>query len=466
MAPQKIKILIIEDNPADTRLFKEMLSEFNGNTYMLEDADRLSTGLKKILNDKFDIIMLDLNLPDSFGLESILKVVSVNGSIPIIVLTGTDDIELAAKSLNAGAQDYLVKGQFDYKSLERSIRYSIERKRIEDEKNQFKEKLLESANQWTSTFDAIEDAISVVNFDGEIIRVNRTMCKIFNMDFKELIGQSCRKIMGSSHPKETCPIELSKLSKRREVNVFEQNGKFFKCIVDPVLDKNNNIIRMIHILSDITQQKKAEDNIEFNYKRTKKIFEQTISALSYVVEVKDPYTAGHQKNVAEISSLIAIDLGLDSEKIEAVRLASLIHDIGKIAIPASILSKPGKILPAERSMIEMHPKVGYEILKEIDFSSPIAEIVLQHHEKINGSGYPNRLTNRDILLEARILVVSDVVEAMSSHRPYRPAHTLEETFYEIESNKEILYDSDVVDSCLKLFKSGKFNIPNLRKPRF
>jgi len=466
MTSQKIKILIIEDNSADARLFKEILSEFNSSSYILENASRLSEGLKKILNNKFDIVILDLNLPDSFGIESILKVVSANRSIPIIVLTGTDDLELAVKSLNAGAEDYLIKGQFDYNSLERSLRYSIERKRIEDEKNQFKKKLIESVNQWTSTFDAIEDAISVVNLDGEILRANKSMCKIFNMGFKELIGQSCRKLMNNSHPKETCSIELSKISKKREVTVFGLDGKFFKCTVDPALDKNNNIIRMIHILSDITQQKKSEDEINLDYKRIKKIFKQTISALSYIVEVKDPYTAGHQKNVAQIATLIAIDLDLNSEKIEATRLASLVHDIGKIAIPESILSKPGKILIPERAIIEMHPQVGYEILKEIDFSYPIAEIVLQHHEKIDGSGYPNKLKNGDILLEARILVVSDVVEAMSSHRPYRPAHTLEETLHEIESNKEILYDSDVVDSCLRLFKSGKLEMLASGKPKY
>jgi PAS domain S-box-containing protein len=260
MDPQKIKILIIEDNSADARLFKEILSEFNSSSYILENASRLSEGLKKILNNKFDIVILDLNLPDSFGIESILKVVSANRSIPIIVLTGTDDLELAVKSLNAGAEDYLIKGQFDYNSLERSLRYSIERKRIEDEKNQFKKKLIESVNQWTSTFDAIEDAISVVNLDGEILRANKTMCKIFNMGFKELIGQSCRKLMNNSHPKETCSIELSKISKKREVTVFGLDGKFFKCTVDPALDKNNNIIRMIHILADITQQKKLKKN--------------------------------------------------------------------------------------------------------------------------------------------------------------------------------------------------------------
>jgi len=461
---KKVKILIVEDNPGDVRLFKEILSDINNHNYIVEDVRTLEDSLTKSHQNNYDAVFIDLNLPDSFGIDTLYKFISKINNIPIIVLTGSDDLELAAKSLDAGAQDYLVKGQFDFNSLKRAIKYSIERNRIQKEKEELNNKLKIYADRWSSTFNAIEDAMSVINIDGKIIQANKAMCNLFQIDNKNIVGKICIDLLkDSDHQRDICSMELAKKYKTRQNHIFKINGKFFNCIVDPVLDENNNIVRMIHILSDVTQQKKAEEELEQNYKKIKKLFEQAIFSFGRLLEVKDPYTAGHQKNVAQIATLIAIDLDLNSEKIEAIRLASLVHDIGKIAIPASILSKPGKISFAEKSMIEMHPQIGYEILKEIDFSYPLAEIVLQHHEKIDGSGYPNKLKNGDILLEARILVVADVVEAMSSHRPYRPAHTIEETLHEIESNKGILYDPDVVDSCIRIFKSGKLNIHDLEK---
>ena len=155
--------------------------------------------------------------------------------------------------------------------------------------------------------------------------------------------------------------------------------------------------------------------IKENLSKLKITFEQTITTLGNIIEIKDPYTSGHQKKVAAISMVIAKNLGLTGEAIEAIRLASLIHDIGKISIPASILSKPGKLTDIERAMIETHPKTGYDIVKEIDFPQPIAEIILQHHERINGSGYPSGLKGYGIMLEAKIIAVADAFEAMTSH---------------------------------------------------
>jgi putative nucleotidyltransferase with HDIG domain len=222
-----------------------------------------------------------------------------------------------------------------------------------------------------------------------------------------------------------------------------------------MLDENKNIFGMVHILSDITAQKKTDEEIKENLNKIKITFEQTISAFSQLVEIKDPYTSGHQKRVSQIAVAVAMDLGLSKESIEAVRLSSLVHDIGKISIPASILSKPGKISLLERAIIETHVILGYDIVKEIDFPYPIAAIVFQHHERMNGSGYPNGLKDKEIMLEAKIISVADTLEAMSSHRPYREARTIKETVDEIVNNKNILYDGDVVDSCLRLLKKGK-----------
>lgn len=180
--------------------------------------------------------------------------------------------------------------------------------------------------------------------------------------------------------------------------------------------------------------------------------------MASVVEIKDPYTAGHQKRVTRLASAIAEELGLPKEQIEGIRIAGLIHDIGKVSIPAEILSKPGRITDLEFSVIKTHSQAGYDILKTIEFPWPIAQIVLQHHERLNGSGYPQGLSGEEILLEARILGVADVVEAMASHRPYRPALGIDKALEEITQNRGILYDARVAEACLKLFADKGFTL--------
>lgn len=178
--------------------------------------------------------------------------------------------------------------------------------------------------------------------------------------------------------------------------------------------------------------------------------------MSKVVETRDPYTAGHQGRVSQLSTRIARELELPTEKIEGIRLASLIHDIGKIGIPSEILNKPSKLTKIEFELIRSHPQAGHDIIIDIDFSYPLAKIILQHHEKLDGSGYPNHLKDKDIMLEAKVLCVSDVVEAISSHRPYRASLGIDAALEEITKNKGILYDPEVVDVCVKLFKEKGF----------
>lgn len=177
-----------------------------------------------------------------------------------------------------------------------------------------------------------------------------------------------------------------------------------------------------------------------------------IHAMSLVVETRDPYTAGHQRRVADVACAIAREMGLSEWHIKGIRIAGLLHDVGKLVVPAEILTKPGKLNQSEFSIIKSHSKVGYDILEMIDFPWPVNQTILQHHERLNGSGYPDGLVDEDIILYAKILGVADVVEAMSSHRPYRPALGLDSALSEISRERDILYDGKVVDACLKLFQ--------------
>ncbi len=197
-------------------------------------------------------------------------------------------------------------------------------------------------------------------------------------------------------------------------------------------------------------------DLEKSEKRLQKTMEDTIYTIGKIAETRDPYTAGHQKNVSQIAIFIAQEMKLPQDRIEGVRIASLVHDIGKISLPAEILNKPTKLSEMEYGLIKDHSQVGYDILKSIEFPWPVAQITLQHHERLDGSGYPQGLKGEDILLEASILGVADVVEAMSSHRPYRPAWGIDKALEEISKNKGILYDPEVVDACLKLFKRKEF----------
>jgi putative nucleotidyltransferase with HDIG domain len=205
------------------------------------------------------------------------------------------------------------------------------------------------------------------------------------------------------------------------------------------------------------QLSQSTEELKQSLEKLHKSMEGIIQVVALTVETRDPYTAGHQRRVAELSGTIAREMGLPPEKIEGLRMAAMIHDLGKINVPTEILIKPTKLSDIEFSLIKVHAEVGYSILKDIDFPWPVARMVLEHHERINGSGYPNKLTGEDLLIESRIMAVADVVEAIATYRPYRPALGIETALEEISKNKGILYDPEVVDACLRLFKEKGFN---------
>ena len=207
---------------------------------------------------------------------------------------------------------------------------------------------------------------------------------------------------------------------------------------------------------------KSKTQPDYGQKHSKKrdgsstMFEETVQAMATTAEMRDPYTAGHQRRVTQLAIAIAAEMGLSEDQISGLRLAGLVHDIGKTRVPVEILTNPLKLSGAEFSIIKTHPLVGYDILKTIDFPQPVAKIVYQHHERMDGSGYPNGSSGDDIMLEAKILAVADVVEAMSSHRPYRPAIGLDKALLEISEQKGILYDAKAVEACLEICSEKDF----------
>lgn len=204
------------------------------------------------------------------------------------------------------------------------------------------------------------------------------------------------------------------------------------------------------------QRRRADEELVRTVQRLNRTLQGAVDTIADLAEVRDPYTAGHQLRVTELAVAVGVELGLDEEAMACLRVAGTLHDIGKISVPAEILTKPGRLTPVEFELIKVHPQTGYDILRGIEFPWPVADVVVAHHERLDGSGYPEGAAGPEISREARILAVADVVEAMSSDRPYRPALGVEAALDEVRSRRETAYDPDAVDACVALFEERRF----------
>jgi len=226
----------------------------------------------------------------------------------------------------------------------------------------------------------------------------------------------------------------------------------------PWLSKTTGKMKgVIKYIRDITYRVNAEHTVEESIINLQKALNGTVKALANTLESKDPYTASHQRRVVQLACALAQDLGESPHYIEGMRVMGFLHDLGKIAVPGEILSKPSRLSEYEFNLIKIHPQAGYDILRAIDFPWPVALAVLQHHERLDGSGYPHGLLGHDIIREAKILAVADVVEAIASHRPYRPALGVDQAMAEISRHQGVLYDPAVVQTCLRLFSENRFS---------
>ena len=247
-------------------------------------------------------------------------------------------------------------------------------------------------------------------------------------------------------------FELSRVDSDGTARIFSISG-------DPVFDASGAFRGYRGVGTDISDKKRAEEQIQRHLAQIQIAFKSTVQVVMAVGEMRDPYTAGHQRRVAEIAVDIGTELGFDAQRLEGLRVASYLHDVGKIRIPSEILSKPGPLSPVEVQLVQTHAQASYDVLKEVEFPWPVANVALQHHERMDGTGYPQGLKGDAIRIEARIIAVADVVEAMSLHRPYRPALGIEAALAEIERGRGSAYDPAVVDACLKLYGEKRHLLP-------
>lgn len=312
--------------------------------------------------------------------------------------------------------------------------------------------------------ESIDDHMSLVDRDLNILWANKAAKRVFG---RNIIGMKCyTAYRGRKEPCQPYPCVALKAfrsgkSHKQCSEMTDKEGKpvyYFSTASVAMTGEDGLPTAVIKISKNITESKLAGLELEDSMQKLRTALDNTIKAMALTVESRDLYTAGHQRRATNIARAIAQEMNLSQDQVDGIRMAGVIHDLGKISIPAEILSKPGKISDTEFSMIKEHPQRGYEILKGIDFQWPIADIVRQHHERINGSGYPQGLIGDKILLEARVIMVADVIEAMASHRPYRASLGIEAAIDEITRNQGVLYDSDVVDASVNLYQSGfQFN---------
>ncbi|MBE0625922.1 MAG: PAS domain S-box protein [Burkholderiales bacterium] len=337
------------------------------------------------------------------------------------------------------------------------IRDITERKRAELE-------LTESAAQFRALVEQSIAGISIVQ-DGKLVYVNPRYAQILGHgSAEELIDRDMTEVVVEQDrtrvlENQRAQIEGKMPSLSYSYGAPKKDGSTVEIGVHGSAATYRGRLAIIGLMQDISEKKRSEDEIKRYVAQLEIAFMSTVKVATTLGEMRDPYTAGHQRRVGEIAVAIGAELGFDARRQEGLRVAGYLHDIGKITIPAEILSKPSKLNAIEYQLIQGHPQSGYEVLKGVEFPWPVAEVALQHHERIDGSGYPQGLKGEAILLESRIMAVADVVEAMSTHRPYRAGLGIENALAEIERGRGSAYDLDVSDACLRLFREKHYQLP-------
>ncbi|MBN1253750.1 MAG: PAS domain S-box protein [Deltaproteobacteria bacterium] len=332
------------------------------------------------------------------------------------------------------------------------------------ERKQAENELRESEERFRIFADEVAFEGLVVHDKGKILDVNRQFAEMHGYEISELFEIDTFFAVAPKSRDRVLKHIQEGYEKPYEAIALRKDGSTFPMEISAKkIPYHGKMVRAAAI-RDITERKQAEEQLQESYKQLQNTFITTVNALASTVEMKDQYTAGHQPRVSHLASNIAEEMGLSQKQIESIRMAGLIHDIGKIIVPAEILNKPGPLTDIQYEMVKMHPRAGFDILKGIKFPWPVAQIIFQHHELMDGTGYPQGLAGDQIMLEARVLTVANVVEAMTSHRPYRAAHDITAALDEIKQHKRVLYDPDVVDACLRLFNEKGFTLDSLQEP--
>jgi len=469
---EKESILIIDDDESTCRMLSLILGK---RGYETETAGTGREALEKIRGRFFNAALLDIRLPDVKGVELLGPLRRIHPDMVVIVLTAYASLETETQAMNEGAQAYITK-PFNVPELLATLTKALGKQRLATENKRLcVEAQREPGKQDRAEHDLaervkeLECLYGITNIaERPGVSLDKIYQKVANLlpigwQYPEI---TCAKIIFGDKEFKTDNFKTTKWEQSANINVNGQKeGTVAVYYLEarpeidegPFLKEERLLIEAAaNRLGDITVRKQAEEELERYSQKLQELIANITKAIALTTAMRDPYTSGHQQRVTQLACAIAEEMGLNKEMIAEIRVVGSLHDIGKMHIPSEILTKPGRLTDTEFDLIKTHSKVGYDILKTIEFPWPIAPIVLQHHERANGSGYPSGLSAKDILLEARILAIADVVEAMASHRPYRPALGIGKALEEISQKKGTLYDPEVVDACLRLFKEKGF----------
>lgn len=499
----RLRVLIVEDCEDDALL---LVRSLKGAGYT-PDFLRVETGAgmrEALTTQEWDIIISDYKLPGFSGLAALEVYKAADLDIPFIIVSGTIGEDVAVEAMVAGAHDYVMKDR--PARLAPAVQRELKEARLRRARRQAARELAYTESRQKALLelyqmaDASEEEIiafvveecqkmsdsglafiAFVSDDQSLMHVHLWTKKamggcatdgksmVFDIEKAGLWGEAVRQKKTIVVNDYTAPNPLKKgypeghaaLTRFMGVPLIDGDRAVLVAGLANKKDRYNasdsrHISLLLEGLWNYLVRRRAEERVKSSVEKLRRNLIGTIQVISMMLEVRDPYTAGHQRRVSALARSIAQEMGLGRDVIDNIRMAGNIHDIGKMSVPAEVLVKPTKLSAIEMQLMRAHPQTGYDILKVADLPYPIAETVLQHHERLDGSGYPRGLKGAEILIEACILSVADVVEAMASDRPYRPAVGLDAALDEIERNRGVTYSPEAAHACLRLFREKKF----------
>lgn len=431
------RIMIAEDEGLVARdmelMIKGMGYEVAGVVSSGEDA------LDAAVRTRPDLILMDIVLKGRMDGIEVSSILWEKHGIPVVYVTAYADDAILKRARITEPFGYILK-PFEERELKICIEIALFKASME-------KKLRERETWLSALLRNVKEAVIALDGEGRVTLLNPFAEKLTGWNQAEALARTLGEVL----PQADIPAQNAE--KAQEVTLVDRKGVAFPAEVHRSnFHLEDSTHGSILVFRDISERKRSEEELRQSWSKLRQALEGAIRAIATTIEIKDQYTAGHQRRVSRLSCAIAREMGLPLSQVEGIKVAGDIHDIGKIYVPTEILSKPGELSPMEFAIIKMHPQLGYDILKKIEFPWPIAQIVLQHHERVDGSGYPSGLTQKEILIEAQIVMIADTVEAMSSHRPYRPALSFDDAMNEVRDNRGRLYDAGIADICLKLLR--------------
>jgi PAS domain S-box-containing protein/putative nucleotidyltransferase with HDIG domain len=457
-----VQILIVDDDKPFGQMLENVIRKLTG--FVCSFVESAREALEVLEERVVDVVITDIKMPDMSGIE-LTRIIKEKYASDVIVITGYYEDFTYEEAIENGANDFIEKPVRPTELILRLKRVLRERA-ILYKREQAKDALIKSEKSYHAIFDRAMEGLFQTTPEGQFVTANKALARMLGYESPDELMATVTYIPAQLYARQEDYAALLKiLNESGSVNRYEaqfrrKDGRHIWISTNMMSVRNNNgqLLYYEGNVEDISPLKSAEGERENSIKRLREALGAMIRALATTAETRDPYTAGHQRRVADLARAIATEMGLTADNRDGIRMAAVIHDIGKISVPAEILSMPRKLTEIEFSLIKTHAQHGYDILRDIEFPWPIARMVLEHHERMDGSGYPNGLTGDKLLIESRIIAVADVIEAIASHRPYRPGLGIDVALGEISKNKGILYDVDVADTCLKLFHEHKYKL--------